>query len=624
MPALLRGIYAYHVNGNGWCDIGYQFFVDRFGRLYEGRFGGDYKNVVGAQAQGFNMQTFGISSLGNHDPGTTGAVAPTSTVLSAIGKLIGWKAWLNGWDPATSVSYTSAGSSRWPDGTVITKPRVSGHRDFNLTDCPGDLMFSKLPSIRSTAATSYKAGLASTTAEVAAASVVETYTRPSGTSFALSGRGYGHGRGMSQYGAYGAALSGLTRDEILAFYYPNTTRSTAIGNPTVRVQAHRAGYRRRRRSSRRRTSSSPTARRTGPLYVKNSDGTLRTRWRVVPGGTGLTLQWLQSGAWRSAASWTGVTKPLSFSDATLGKVRVVMPDGTQRDYRRTVRTRAAPAASLMTLSVVPMDYYLQSVVPSEMPPSWSPAALQVQAVAARTYAAYEIGHQAAGSAYDLCDSTACQVYKGLAGYTASGTPCRTSTPRPPRPSPPRRARRLLRRRPGVHPVRLARTAARPWRPRWPTRSPRPTRTTTCPRAARAAWTTSLSISTIEGAYPTTGTLKAPADRQARRHQRLGRAHLERDDHRLGGLQDRHRRLVPLHDGPAQHVVDRHLGPGDVARPPGPRTSTATTAGDLLAVDTAGHAAAAVRQRHRARSPPKSMGTGWGSRRPGRRRGLLGR
>ena len=140
----MRGIYAYHVNGNGWCDIGYQFLVDRFGRLYEGRFGGDYKNVVGAQAQGFNMQSFGISSIANHDPDTAGAVAPSAAVLTAIGKLIGWKAWLNGFDPSTSVSYTSAGSTRWPEGTVITKPRVSGHRDFNLTTCPGDLMFSKL------------------------------------------------------------------------------------------------------------------------------------------------------------------------------------------------------------------------------------------------------------------------------------------------------------------------------------------------------------------------------------------------------------------------------------------------------------------------------------------------
>ena len=416
---LVRGMYAYHVNGNGWCDIGYQFLVDRFGRLYEGRFGGDYKNVVGAQAAGFNMQSFGISSIANHDPGTSGAVAPSSAVLTAIGKLIGWKAWLNGFDPSTSVSYTSAGSTKWAEGTVVTKPRVSGHRDFNLTTCPGDLMYSKLATVRSTATSTYTAGVSAASSEVAATSVVETYTRPAGTSFSLAGRGFGHGRGMSQYGAYGAAQSGLTRDEILDFYYPNTTRSTAVGNPTVRVKLTALGS-----SSTQVVTTKDLVvtdgTRTGTLYANNSDGSLRTRWRVVPDGTGLTLQWLQSGTWRSTTSWKAVTKPLSFSDATLGKVRVVLADGTQREYRRVVRS-VRSGTGLMTLSVVPMNYYLQSVVPSEMPPSWSAAALQVQAVSARTYAAYEMAHQASGSAYDLCDSTACQVYKGLAGYTSSGT-----------------------------------------------------------------------------------------------------------------------------------------------------------------------------------------------------------
>ena len=273
--------------------------------------------------------------------------------------------------------------------------------------------------MRSSGGHAYTAGVSAATSEVAAGSVVETYTRPSGTSFALSGRGFGHGRGMSQYGAYGAALSGLTRDQILDFYYPGTTRSTAVGNPTVRVRLTALGS-----SSTQVVTAThlviTDGTRTGSLYAKNADGSLRSRWRVVPDGTGLTLQWLEKGAWRSTTSWKAVTKPLSFSDTSLGKVRVVMPDGTQRDYRRIVRS-VRSGSSLMSLSVVPMDYYLQSVVPSEMPPSWSPAALQVQAVAARTYAAYEIAHQAAGSAYDLCDSTACQVYKGLAGYTSSGT-----------------------------------------------------------------------------------------------------------------------------------------------------------------------------------------------------------
>jgi SpoIID/LytB domain protein len=506
VPALLRGIYAYHVNGNGWCDVGYQFFADRFGRLFEGRYGGVYKNILGAQSGGFNSQTFGVSSLGNHDPSSAGAVAPTSAELASIAKLIGWKSWLNGWDPTTSTSFTSAGSTRWPAGTVITRTRVVGHRDLSLTECPGDLMYDKIPSIRTAAQKVYTAGVSSTASEVAAASVVETYTRPAGTSFSLSGRGYGHGRGMSQYGAYGAALSGLTRDEILAFYYPNTTRSTAIGNPTVRVKLTALG------TSSTQVVTTPSlvvsdGTKTGPLYVKNADGTLRTRWRVVPGGTGLTLQWLQSGTWRSASSWSGVTTPLSFSDTKLGKVRVVMPDGTQRDYRRIVRS-VRSGAGVMTLSVVPMDYYLQSVVPSEMPPSWSPAALQVQAVAARTYAAYEIDHQPAGSAYDLCDSTSCQVYKGLAGYTSGGT--------------------LV---PHEYAASTAAVSATtglgvfyggvPAFTQFGSSNGGQTVASSLayqvskadpydnvPSGSSSRWTTSLSISKIQGAYPTTGTLKA--------------------------------------------------------------------------------------------------------------------
>ena len=77
---------------------------------------------------------------------------------------------------------------------------------------------------------------------------------------------------------------------------------------------------------------------SGSLYVTNADGSLRLRWRLVPDGTGLTLQWLQAGTWHSTVSWKALTKPLSFTDATTGMVRAVLPDGSQRDYRRTVRT----------------------------------------------------------------------------------------------------------------------------------------------------------------------------------------------------------------------------------------------------------------------------------------------
>ena len=417
VPAMLRSIYAYHVKGNGWCDVGYNFFVDRFGRLFEGRYGGMDRNVIGAQAAGFNAQTFGVSSLGNHEPSSTGAVAPSAEVLTAVSKLIAWKASLNGWNPSTSASYTSAGNSKYPAGTVVTKPRVSGHRDFNLTSCPGDYMFDRLSTIRSSALAVYS-GVATTTA-VPPSTLLETYTRPAGTSFTLAGRGFGHGIGMSQYGAYGAALKGLTRDQILAFYYPGTTRAATVGNPTIRVRLSAQGSGGTRVVHQSGLTVSDGSR-TATLSGTNSDGTSRTRWRVVPDGTGLSLQYLQSGTWRGLSGWTVVGAPLSFSNPTRGMVRVAQPDGTQRDYRATVRT-ARSGSGAMSLSVVPLDSYLRSVVPSEMSPSWPAAALQAQAVAARTFAMHQKAQKAAGSLFDTCDTTACQVYKGYAGYSSTGT-----------------------------------------------------------------------------------------------------------------------------------------------------------------------------------------------------------
>ena len=505
-PAVLRSIYAYHVNGNGWCDVGYNFFVDRFGRLYEGRFGGMSKNVVGAQAGGFNSQTFGVSSIGNHDPGTAGAVAPSSAVLTAIGKLIGWKAWLNGWKPESSASFTSGGSTRWAAGKVITEPRVAGHREYSLTVCPGDLMNSRLSIVRTTATQVYNAGLGATSG-TAATPVVETYNRPAGTAaFSLAGRGFGHGRGMSQYGAYGAALSGLTRDQILAFYFPNTTRSTALGNPLVRVQLSVLG------SSSTQLVTTPNlvvsdGSKTGALAVKNSDGTMRERWRVVVGGTGLTLQWLQGGTWHSPPSWTAVTAPLSFSDSTLDVVRVVLPDGSQRDYRRTIRSTRS-GSGVMTLSVLPMDYYLRSVVPSEMPWSWPAAALQVQAVAARSFAAYSMAHQAAGAAYDVCDSTSCQVYSGLVGYTTSGTPV-------PHEFTASTAAVTATSGLGVYyggAVALTQfgssNGGQTVASSLPYQVSKADPYDNLAPGSTSQWTTSLSISSIQNAYPTVGTLKA--------------------------------------------------------------------------------------------------------------------
>ena len=250
-----------------------------------------------------------------------------------------------------------------------------------------------------------------------AVAVDEVYSRPAGGSYSVSGRGYGHGYGMSQYGAYGAALKGLTSEQILDFYYPGTSLEASMGNSNLKVRLTALG-----------SGGTQVKYQNGllvqmggksaSLYARNADGSVREDWRIVRSGSGLVLQWLEKGSWRSTSSWRGSS--LSLVNRVAGKVRVVMPDGTQRDYRRTVRTHAYGSGA-MTVNVLSLNYYLQSVVPAEMPPSWPTAALEAQALAARTYAIHDKLSQPKGSLFDTCDSSSCQVFRGLAGYSASGT-----------------------------------------------------------------------------------------------------------------------------------------------------------------------------------------------------------
>jgi N-acetylmuramoyl-L-alanine amidase len=145
VPSMILGICRYHRNSNGWNDIGYNFLVDKFGRIWEGRAGGVDKAVVGAQAQGYNAQSTGISNLG-----TFSTVPQTDVALDAMAKLIRWKLPLHGQPTAGTVQVTSAGgsSNRYPSGTEITLQRVSGHRDVDSTSCPGDSLYAQLQTLR--------------------------------------------------------------------------------------------------------------------------------------------------------------------------------------------------------------------------------------------------------------------------------------------------------------------------------------------------------------------------------------------------------------------------------------------------------------------------------------------
>jgi N-acetylmuramoyl-L-alanine amidase len=143
--AMVLGICRYHRNTNGWNDIGYNFLVDRYGTIFEGRAGGIAEAVVGAQAQGYNSQSTGIASLGTFS--TTGQ---TDAGLAALAHLLSWKLGVHGVPAQGQVSVTSGGGStnRFPNGAQVTFERIAGHRNANATACPGDGLYAQLDQLR--------------------------------------------------------------------------------------------------------------------------------------------------------------------------------------------------------------------------------------------------------------------------------------------------------------------------------------------------------------------------------------------------------------------------------------------------------------------------------------------
>jgi hypothetical protein len=146
--AMVLGICRYHRNSNGWDDIGYNFLVDKYGQVFEGRAGGVDQPVVGAQAQGWNAQSTSVANLGTYQD-----VPQTDQALDAMARLLAWKLPHHGVPVTGTVDLTSAGGSSnpYPSGTVHRFERISGHRDGNSTDCPGRQLYAQLPRLRTMA-----------------------------------------------------------------------------------------------------------------------------------------------------------------------------------------------------------------------------------------------------------------------------------------------------------------------------------------------------------------------------------------------------------------------------------------------------------------------------------------
>ena len=131
MPGIIRGIYAYHTQSKGWSDIGYNFLVDRFGRIWEGRYGGVDRPVVGAHTLGYNDYAFAMSAIGNYE-----IAQPSDAMVQAYGALFAWKLSLHGVDASSTRQRVG------PD----TFQAINGHRDAGQTACPGRVPLRQAPA----------------------------------------------------------------------------------------------------------------------------------------------------------------------------------------------------------------------------------------------------------------------------------------------------------------------------------------------------------------------------------------------------------------------------------------------------------------------------------------------
>ncbi|MFC6284989.1 SpoIID/LytB domain-containing protein [Nocardioides sp. GCM10027113] len=215
----------------------------------------------------------------------------------------------------------------------------------------------------------------------------------------INGHGYGHGHGMSQYGAEGAARKGLGHREIAEFYYPGTDWGKAGGRIAVQITAD--------------TTDDLVVEAAPGLTLLDASTKEKTvlpdkgasRWRVQADPSGATQVAHYRERWRRFRTLPGEAGFVVRG----GPVSLVTPSGT-RAYRGRLWSRGAPGgpSARDTVNVLRLEHYLRGVVPLEIPALWSPAAVRAQAIAARTYAAYERRHRSG----PICDTWSCQVYGG--------------------------------------------------------------------------------------------------------------------------------------------------------------------------------------------------------------------
>jgi stage II sporulation protein D len=227
----------------------------------------------------------------------------------------------------------------------------------------------------------------------AAPSPGKQYVAPdgSGALFLFSGHGWGHGVGMGQWGAQGYALQGYAYDQILAAYYPGTTPGQT-STTSIRVLLGSG-------------KKSLTLSTGQPYTVEDGNGIDHT---LASGKTTLTpsLELAVDGGPPQA-----LAPPLTFTPAGGSKLTL------GRTYRGEIVVDVL-GGKLQAINVLPLEQYLYGVVPAEMPSTWLPAALEAQAVAARSYA---LASRRAAAPFDVYADGRSQMYLGVSAEKPAAT-----------------------------------------------------------------------------------------------------------------------------------------------------------------------------------------------------------
>jgi stage II sporulation protein D len=231
---------------------------------------------------------------------------------------------------------------------------------------------------------------------------------PDQATIVITGNGSGHGRGMSQYGAYSAARQGKGYRAILGFYYPRTRWGKVGGPIEVQVSADDDG------DVVVEDVDGLKVREVGSGQTHALDGA-GTRWRIRDDGSGGSeVSSLSGGSWTTWDTYAGDVELLAGSR----KLTLVVDDA-RVDYRGALRSSVDDFEDRVTVNVLPLEQYLRGVVPSEMPGGWGQQALRAQAVAARSYAAWRREVNPLDVAYDIGDTDGSQVYGGASAEVAS-------------------------------------------------------------------------------------------------------------------------------------------------------------------------------------------------------------